>query len=461
MAMELYNTLTRRKEPFEPLDPKCVRMYVCGPTVYNLAHIGNFRPAVVFDSLYRVLKRRYPKVVYVRNITDVDDKIMKKAREEEVPIEEITSRYTAAYHEDSQALNILRPDVEPRATEHIEDMIRMIATLLELGHAYEAAGHVLFDVASYRDYGALSRRTQEELLAGARVEVAPYKKGPGDFVLWKPSSDDQPGWESPWGRGRPGWHLECSAMAEAHLGPTIDIHGGGIDLAFPHHENEIAQSTCAHRGKTFSRFWLHNGFVSVDQTKMSKSLGNVQLLRELREVMPPEAIRYALLKAHYRQPLDWNEETVSEAIHSMDRLYQALRELQDVAMTSNEAAPALVSALEDDLNTPRALSELFQVAKEANTAVGAAQRGRLKGVLQASADLLGLLQLTPEEWFMAQGGGASDVDPARVEELIQARREARRRRDFAEADRIRDEIASMGVILEDKPDGGTQWRLQR
>ena len=458
MTIRLYNTLTRRKEEFEPIDPQCVRMYVCGPTVYNYAHIGNARPAVVFDVLFRLLRRTFPEVVYARNITDVDDKINKAAREEGVDIGVIAARYTEAYHADMDALNVLPPTIEPRATDHMAGMITMVQALIDRGYAYEAEGHVLFSVSAFPEYGRLSGRDREELLAGARVEVAPYKRDPGDFVLWKPSTPDLPGWDSPWGRGRPGWHLECSAMIEQHLGETIDIHAGGVDLVFPHHENEVAQSTCAHGGKTFARYWLHNGFLSIEQEKMSKSLGNVLLIKDLRAKIPPEAMRFALIKAHYRMPLDWSGETIDDCIRSLDRLYGALRDLGGVPDEDAEPSPALVEALEDDLNTPRAISELFNLAKHANTAHSPDEKRRAKAVLKASGSLVGLLQQDPETWFERSAGAAS-VDAAEVERLIQARADARKNRDFAEADRLRDQLTAMGVVLEDKP-GGTRWRVE-
>ncbi|MBV8063205.1 MAG: cysteine--tRNA ligase, partial [Nevskia sp.] len=329
--MQLHNTATGHKETFEPQDPSRVTMYVCGPTVYNYAHIGNYRPPVAFDVLARVLRRRYPGVAYARNITDIDDKINAAAQKEGVEIGVITSRYAAAFHEDLAALGVAPADHEPKVTAHIPQIIAMIERLIASGHAYAAEGHVLFQVSTYPDYGQLSRRDTRELLAGARVEVAPYKKEPGDFVLWKPSSPELPGWDSPWGRGRPGWHIECSAMAEALLGETIDIHGGGHDLVFPHHENERAQSTCAHSGRVFARFWLHNGFVTMNSEKMSKSLGNVLLVREMLKHAPGEAIRLGLLTGHYRQPLDWNDETIPEARRKLDRLYGALRDAGEVA----------------------------------------------------------------------------------------------------------------------------------
>ena len=327
MPLVLYNSLTRRKEPFEPLDPELVRMYVCGPTVYDLAHIGNGRAIVVFDQLYRLLRHAYgaDHVRYVRNITDIDDRIINAARDNGEPIEELTRRTTALFHADMAALGALPPDIEPRCTEHVPQMIAMIERLIAAGHAYAAEGHVLFAVGSWPGYGKLSRRSRQEMVAGARVEVAPYKKDPGDFVLWKPSSDDQPGWDSPWGRGRPGWHIECSAMSEAHLGESFDIHGGGLDLIFPHHENELAQSEAAHGGLPFVKFWVHNGFLSVESTKMSKSLGNFVTVHELlEEGMPGEAIRLALLSTHYRDPLDWTDEKLEQAKATLDRWYRAL-----------------------------------------------------------------------------------------------------------------------------------------
>ena len=324
--IRIHNTLTRGKERFEPLNPERVTMYACGPTVYNYAHIGNARPAVIFDLLHRLLQQHYPEVVYARNITDVDDKINQSAADQGVPIETISRRYTEAYHEDMAALGVRKPTIEPRATEHIPGMIRMIEQLIETGNAYAAEGHVLFSIESYDEYGHLSRRDMKEMVAGARVEVAPFKRHPGDFVLWKPSTDPQPGWDSPWGWGRPGWHLECSVMSEQHLGDTIDIHAGGQDLVFPHHENEIAQSTCAHGGNVFARYWVHNGFVTVEGRKMSKSLGNVVIVHDLLEQHPGESLRYLLLSGHYRQPLDWSEAALQKSRRTLDRLYGVLRD---------------------------------------------------------------------------------------------------------------------------------------
>jgi cysteinyl-tRNA synthetase len=452
MALVLYNTLTRQKEAFAPAVPGQVTMYVCGPTVYSYPHIGNARPAVVFDTLARLLRTRY-RVVYARNITDVDDKINRAAAAEGVDIDTIARRYAAVYHEDMAALGVVPPDVEPRATEHIPEMLDMIGRLVAAGHAYAADGHVLFRVKSFPRYGELSRRDPRELLAGARVEVAPYKEDPGDFVLWKPSDPPLPGWDSPWGRGRPGWHIECSAMAERHLGRTVDIHGGGNDLVFPHHENELAQSTCAHGGETFVRYWLHNGFVNVDHAKMSKSLGNVLLVRDLLREAPGEAIRLALLSGHYRQPLDWTADVLPDALRKLDRLYQALRDVPGVPDGAPDAD--FLAALEDDLNTPKALAALFELAREINRATTDAARAELAGRLRASATLLGILRESPAAWFTRAAGDA--LDAGRVEALLAERRAARARRDFAAADRIRDELIQAGILIEDGPDG-TRWR---
>jgi cysteinyl-tRNA synthetase len=454
MTLSLYNTRTRHKEPFAPLQPGRVTMYVCGPTVYSFPHIGNARPAVVFDILARLLRTRY-QLVYARNITDIDDKINRAAAAEGVPIGEIAARYAHAYHADMRALGVLAPDIEPRATEHLAGIMRMISGLIDTGHAYVADGHVLFRVSSFADYGALSRRDQRELLAGARVEVAPYKEGAGDFVLWKPSTPDLPGWDSPWGRGRPGWHIECSAMVAEHLGPTIDIHGGGNDLIFPHHENEIAQSTCANRGALFARYWLHNGFVNVDHTKMSKSLGNVLLVRQLLEQAPGEAIRLALLAAHYRQPLDWTSEVLPEARRKLDRLYGALRDVEGWQSLDAAPDPEFIAALDDDLNTPQALAVLFNLARDANRSSDPAERAVLAARLRASAALLGLLGADPDAWFMTETGDGLSAE--QVETLLADRRAARASRDFRRADQIRDQLVAAGILIEDSAEG-TRWR---
>ncbi len=456
MTIQLHDTRRGRKVPFEPLSEGKVTMYLCGPTVYNYAHIGNARPAVVFDLLARVLRRRYD-LKFARNFTDVDDKINAASVETGKPIDEITARFMAAYNEDMGALGVLPPDVEPRATRHIDEMIAMIETLIEKGHAYEAEGHVLFDVGTFDDYGALSKRDLREMIAGARVEVAPYKKAAQDFVLWKPSTPELPGWESPWGVGRPGWHIECSAMAAKHLGDTIDIHAGGQDLVFPHHENELAQSRCAHGGADFARYWVHNGFLSMDQEKMSKSLGNVVLVHDLVKTVPGEVIRLALLSAHYRQPLDWSEETLKSSKRMLDRLYGAVRGIDVPAAERAAAEPpeALVAALEDDINSPKAMAEFFALAKELNKATDDDEKQRLAAAMYASGDLMGLLKSDPEEWFAGDVDGQLTADD--IEALIAERNAARAARDFATADAKRDELAAAGIKIEDGPDG-TTWR---
>jgi cysteinyl-tRNA synthetase len=457
MTLFLYNTLSRSKEEFVPAQAGQVSVYVCGPTVYNPPHIGNARPAVVFDVLVRFLRTRYD-VRYVRNITDIDDKINAAAQASGESIEVIAARHVAAYHADMDALGVLPPDIEPYATHHLGEIIEMIQVLVEGGHAYEAEGHVLFRVNSYSDYGMLSRRDQRQLIDGARIEVAPYKEDAGDFILWKPSSPEQPGWDSPWGRGRPGWHIECSAMAATHLGATIDIHGGGNDLIFPHHENEIAQSTCAHGGSMFSRYWLHNGFVNVDHTKMSKSLGNVVLVRDLLEEASGEVVRLALLSAHYRQPLDWSADVLVEARRKLDRLYNTLRNFSDSLDDIANIAPAddFVAALEDDINTPRALAALFDLAREINRLGDTPAALVMARQLRASAEIIGLLGNDPVAWF-EQGGTDNKLSAAELDALLVRRTEARMARDFAEADRIRDQLTKMGIVIEDGPDG-PRWR---
>ncbi|MGI9342615.1 MAG: cysteine--tRNA ligase [Gammaproteobacteria bacterium] len=456
MGICLYNTLTRRKEPFEPRaggDRPRVTMYVCGPTVYSAPHIGNARPAVVFDVLARLLRRHYD-LTYARNITDVDDKINAAALEAGVGIDEISAQYVDVYHEDMEALGVLPVDVEPRATDHIDSIIAMITELIRADHAYEADGHVLFRVASYGDYGALSRRDQRELLAGARVEVAPYKESPGDFVLWKPSTPDLPGWESPWGRGRPGWHIECSAMAADHLGRTIDIHGGGNDLIFPHHENEIAQSTCAHGGEPFARYWLHNGFVNVASEKMSKSLGNIVLVHDLLDMAPGEAIRLALLNAHYRQPLDWSESLLAETRRKLDRMYGALRDVDGWQERWRDTQPddEFIAALEDDLNTPKALAALFVLAKAARDEEATEDtRAHAAAKLRASAELMGLLGAEPEEWFHSDV--VDELEATAIRELVKLREQLRIEGKYDEADGIREKLEAEGVEVEDTPDG--------
>ncbi len=457
MTLYLTNTMKRTKERFVPADPDRVTMYVCGPTVYNFAHIGNARPAVVFDILYRLLKRRFGRVVYARNFTDVDDKINAAAKAAGQPITVITERYIEAYDADMAALGILKPDLEPRVTGHIPEIIGMVERLIARGHAYAVDGHVLFHVPSFSAYGALSGRNRDEMVAGARVEVAPFKRDPADFVLWKPSTPDLPGWESPWGRGRPGWHIECSAMIEQRLGATIDIHGGGQDLIFPHHENEIAQGTCAHDGQLYCRYWVHNGFVTVEGRKMSKSLGNVLLVRDLLSAAPREAIRFALLSAHYRQPLDWSADGLSQAKRGLDRLYGTLRDLgdaPDVACPSG-FLDGFEAALEDDLNFPGAIAKLFEIAKAARQVTSVADRAAHKAALRDAGGLLGLLQEDPAAWFGRPKG--DDGDTATIQRLVDERLAARSARDYAKADQIRDELASLGVAVEDRAEGPV-WR---
>ena len=454
--LHLYNTLSRRVEPFAPLDPASPTMYVCGPTVYNYVHIGNARGPVVFGVLAALLRRRYGALRYARNITDVDDKINAAAKELGTPISAITDKYAAAYREDMAMLGVdgdFAPDIEPAATAHMPQMIAMIERLIREGHAYAAEGHVLFAVASFDGYGKLSRRDTDDMLAGARVEVAPYKRAPGDFVLWKPSTSDLPGWDSPWGRGRPGWHIECSAMAEAHLGATIDIHAGGVDLQFPHHENEVAQSECAHGGAPFARWWLHNGMLNFGGAKMAKSVGNIQRVHDLVREHPPEALRYALLSAQYRQPLEWSDALIEQSVRTLDRLYGTLRDLADV--DAEPAIPASIeAALDDDLNTPAALAEIARFAGEARKATSTEDRVALKSRLLGAGLVLGLLQQSPAAWFER---GASNDDDARIQALIDERIAAKASRDFARADAIRQQLADEGVLLEDTA-AGVRWK---
>jgi cysteinyl-tRNA synthetase len=435
--IRLYDTMTRKKREFVPQDPKRITMYVCGPTVYGRAHIGNARPAVVFDTLARLIRHEYGEksLVYARNVTDVDDKIIAAAEAEGVEPLVITERYERHYLEDMRSLGVRDPDIAPHATAEIGPMIALIERLVGLGHAYAADGHVLFSVPSDPDYGVLSKRDRDAMVAGARVEVAPYKRDPADFVLWKPSDEGVIGWDSPWGRGRPGWHIECSAMIKAHMGETIDIHGGGLDLIFPHHENEIAQSRCAHDGAALARFWVHNGFVDMGTEKMSKSLGNIITPAELMAAgHRGETLRLALLSAHYRQPLSWTDEVVAQAKTNLDKLYRTAGDIEAGAVNHG-----VVDALSDDLNTPLALMRLMQLEDPAT--------------LKGSAALLGLLEGSTEEWFR---GGA---DEGAIEARIAERAEAKANRDFATADRIRDELKADGIVLEDGP-GGTTWRRE-
>jgi cysteinyl-tRNA synthetase len=476
VPINLYNTLTRRKEPFAPLDPKNVRLYVCGPTVYDYAHIGNARPVVVFDTLFRLLRHLYgaERVTYVRNVTDVDDKIIKAATDNNEPIAALTARTFKAYEDDMAALGALTPTHQPRCTETIPQMVAMIETLIAKGFAYAAEGHVLFNVPAMADYGQLSRRSLDDMIAGARVEVAPYKKHPADFVLWKPSAPEQPGWDSPWGRGRPGWHIECSAMAKALLGITFDIHGGGQDLIFPHHENEIAQSRCAHDGAPLARVWMHNGFVQIGAEKMSKSLGNFFTVHELlHEGHRCEAIRLALLSAHYRQPLEISRDAIKETKEQLDRFYIALDKVRDLAPEPMEEPPLdVLAALEDDLNTPMAISHLHEVLTALNRAASSAEKAHWKAALLADGKLLGLLQDDPAVWLRGEPvsitlkvGAEVSADlgikvirgEPWIKDRIAARTAARQAKNFAEADHIRKELLDAGVILEDSPKG-TTWR---
>jgi cysteinyl-tRNA synthetase len=455
MTIHLYNTLTREKEVFAPLDPKNVRMYVCGPTVYDFAHIGNARPVVVFDTLFRLLRHTYgdAHVTYVRNITDIDDKIMDAAKDSGESIASITTRTTKHFHDDMDALNAMRPSREPRATEFVPQMVAMMQTLIAKGFAYEAEGHVLFNVPAMPDYGRLSGRSLDDMIAGARVEVAPYKKHPADFVLWKPSTADQPGWDSPWGRGRPGWHIECSAMSGSLLGDVFDIHGGGIDLIFPHHENEIAQSRCAHGTPVMAQLWMHNGFVQVNGQKMSKSLGNYFTVHELlEEGHRGEAIRLALLSSHYRQPTDITRDGIREAKAQLDRFYGALQKHADVKVMP-EISTHLLAALADDLNTPLAVAEMHELLSRLNKATDATEIRVAKAGLLGAGQLMGLLQQAPTAWLQSTDG----VDAAKIERQIEARKAARKAKNFAEADRIRDTLAAQGIVLEDGPQG-TSWK---
>lgn len=448
--IKMYNSLNRKKEVFQPIDPKNVRMYACGPTVYSFAHIGNARMAVVFDSWARLLKHHYPNVVYASNITDVEDKIMIAAEKEGVPIEEITQKYTKIYNDDMASLGVNMPDIQPKATDHIDEMIDLCKILIEKDHAYEAEGHVLFHVLSDPSYGALSGRTRDEQIAGARVEVAPYKKDAADFVLWKPSSDEQAGWASPWGRGRPGWHIECSAMAEKHLGLPFDIHGGGADLKFPHHENEIAQSCCAHDKPNspdgFAKYWLHNGFVTVEGEKMSKSVGNVLLAHDLIKKYKGDVLRLTLLSAHYRQPLDWSEQILHQNKILLDKLYKKLNALKDVEIEEPIIPDEIMAALCDDMNTPLVIVELNKLMKQHNNV-------DLKAKLIGIGNFLGILQENPSEWFLNEN--QSNFDTGKIENLIAQRCEAKKNKDFNKADSIRQELEDMGVAIEDTREGVT------
>ena len=468
MPLTIHDTLHREKRIFEPRDPGRVTLYVCGPTVYDYAHIGNARPPVVFDVLVRLLRRTYgaDAVIYARNVTDVDDKINAKAAKEGTPIGEVTSRYEAAYLEDMARLNVSPPDIAPHVTDHMDAIVAQIGAIMDQGCAYAAEGHVLFDVSAYEAYGRLSGRNLDDMIAGARVEVAPYKKNPHDFVLWKPSKQGEPSWPSPWGEGRPGWHIECSAMSEETLGLPIDSHGGGIDLVFPHHENEIAQGVCAHghahepaAHAEYSRYWMHNGFLTVDAEKMSKSIGNVLLLHDLVQSITGEVVRWSLLSAHYRQPLDWNQSLLDQSRKALDRLYGALHRAAAVEASTDEPPAEFLKAIEDDINTPGAMAGLFALSSEIERGMTAGDHGvvaRAKGELTAAAAILGVLQADPAAWLE---GDVSDALRAEVETLLEQRAAARAAKDWPEADRIRDRLNALDVVVMDGPQGAT-WRVK-
>ena len=454
MKIKLYNTFSGQKEDFEPINANRVSMYVCGPTVYSSPHIGNARGPVIFDVLAKLLKMNY-ELTYVRNITDLDDKIYQAARDEETGIDTITQRYTDIYQEDIKALGVHEPDIEPRATAHVAQMIEMITKLLLTDHAYVKDEHVLFSVDSFPAYGQLSNRKQEDLISGSRVEIATYKNNPNDFVLWKPSTSDLPGWESPWGFGRPGWHLECSTMAKSYLGETIDIHGGGSDLIFPHHENELAQSICSHLGKNFCNYWVHHGLVDFKKTKMSKSEGNILLVRDLLSHSSGETIRLALLSTQYRQLINWSDDLLTESKKKLDRLYRALQSCPDNDLEGKPSEKVL-NALCDDLNTPMALAELFKIAREINSTKDKEKLVILASSFKASSHLMGLLQSTPDQWFKSSDN--ESLSPEEIETMIKQRELARSTKNFSEADEIRNKLLLSGVIIEDGPDG-TQWKF--
>lgn len=454
----LHNTLKRRKEKFVPFDCSNVRMYVCGPTVYDRAHLGNAKTPVTFDVLFRLLRHVYgaEHVTYVSNITDVDDKILNKHKETGKSIREITEQTYQWYIDDMDKLNVMAPDYRPRATEYIDEMIELVRLLLANGHAYEASGHVLFSVDSMPGYGYLSGRSMKEMLAGARIEIADYKKNPADFILWKPSEAGQPGWNSPWGYGRPGWHLECSAMSSKLLGDSFDIHGGGSDLIFPHHENECAQSLCAHPHSKFAQYWVHSGMLMVDGVKMSKSLGNFYTIDQVLEKAPAEALRLLFLTTHYHQPFNFTFEGLAQAKATLDKFYNALLRVKDVPAAEEAADERVVAALADDLNTPLALTYLHEITNALNKAETENEQARLKGRLLAAAGLLGLLWQNPESWFksgIANGG----LDAAFIEAKIAERVAAKKNKDYALADKIRNELKEQGIILEDTP-SGTTWK---
>ena len=456
--LKIHNSFSGKKEDFIPLDKNHIKIYACGPTVYNFAHIGNARMAVVFDTFVRLLRHTYPKVTYVSNITDIDDKIITAAREQKLPISEITTKYTQIYNSDMETLGVNKPDHQPKATEYIDEMVELIQTLISKGHAYENDGHVLFHVLSYKQYGSLSKRNRDEQIAGSRVEVAPYKKDAADFVLWKPSSDDQPGWDSPWGFGRPGWHTECSAMSEKTLGLPFDIHGGGRDLVFPHHENEIAQSCCASASTddptSYAKYWMHNGFVTVEGEKMSKSLNNITLVKELTDNYQGEVLRLALLSSHYRQGLDWNEKIIYQAEKLLNKLYKILDENSELLSNDNtKVDDEILNAMSDDLNTPKAISVLNSLAKEYPLLAGS-QRINCINKIKSSGQLLGILHQDPKTWFSKD---TSHMDVVLIEKLMAKRNEAKLSKNYVEADSIRQQLFSMGVEIFDSKDG-SEWK---
>ena len=456
--LKIHNSFSGKKEDFIPLDNNHIKIYACGPTVYNFAHIGNARMAVVFDTFVRLLRHTYPKVTYVSNITDIDDKIITAAREQKLPISEITTKYTQIYNSDMETLGVNKPDHQPKATEYIDEMVELIQTLISKGHAYENDGHVLFHVLSYKQYGSLSKRNRDEQIAGSRVEVAPYKKDAADFVLWKPSSDDQPGWDSPWGFGRPGWHTECSAMSEKTLGLPFDIHGGGRDLVFPHHENEIAQSCCASASTddptSYAKYWMHNGFVTVEGEKMSKSLNNITLVKELTDNYQGEVLRLALLSSHYRQGLDWNEKIIYQAEKLLNKLYKILEENSELLSNDNtKVDDEILNAMSDDLNTPKAISVLNSLAKEYPLLAGS-QRINCINKIKSSGQLLGILHQDPKTWFSKD---TSHMDVVLIEKLMAKRNEAKLSKNYVEADSIRQQLFSMGVEIFDSKDG-SEWK---
>ena len=464
-SLKIHNTLTKKKEEFIPVDDKHVRMYTCGPTVYNYAHIGNARPAVVSDLLVRILRYLYPKVTYVSNITDIDDKIIKASKETNKPISEITKKFEKIYNEDMNSLGVLAPDIQPRATQHIGDMIKLVKQMIDNGYAYESENHVLFDVTSYKAYGKLSGRDIEDQLAGSRVEVASYKKDSGDFVLWKPSFDDDPGWDSPWGYGRPGWHLECSAMSEKNLGLPFDIHGGGMDLIFPHHENEVAQSCGAHNEQNdpqiFVKYWIHNAMLNIGGKKMSKSLGNIFYIRDYLEKYPGEVLRLALLSGHYRQSLNWTDESIEQAYSMLNRIYRNLKKVEHINIDEknvNLIPDNILYSLCDDLNTPEALAKLNELVNKLSKLSNDDDIKAYKEQILAVGNILGILQESPDKW-LGIGQASDSVDVSKVDSLIEQRQLARDSKDFQKADEIRDELVNMGVEIEDTPKG-TIWRTK-